>query len=150
MPIDLRHREHYVALKYSLYSRNNFDTGIIMYIKCDKDSCPVAITLSLIANKWSIRILYTLFMAQGHVMRFNEMRRALDTITQRELSRQLKEFESAGIITRKVYQVVPPMVEYKRTTLGVSLNVPIESLALWAKEHGETVKKNRLHDQKIK
>ncbi|NBX66642.1 MAG: transcriptional regulator [Proteobacteria bacterium] len=115
-----------------------------MYTKCDENACPVAITLSLLANKWSIRILYTLFMAQGHVMRFNEMRRALETITQRELSRQLKEFESAGIVIRTVHPVVPPMVEYTLTGLGRSLHEPIESLALWAEKNGELVKRNRL------
>jgi DNA-binding HxlR family transcriptional regulator len=119
-----------------------------MYTKCDANACPVAITLSLLANKWSIRILYILFTAQNHVMRFNEMRRALDNITQRELSRQLKEFECAGIITRKVYPVVPPMVEYTLTTLGQSLHEPIESLAIWAKTNGEQVKNNRLKNDK--
>lgn len=115
-----------------------------MYIKCDENACPVALTLSLLANKWSIRILYTLSVAEGHVMRFNEIRRALETITQRELSRQLKEFESAGIVIRKVYPVVPPMVEYTLTPLGQSLNEPIEGLARWARDNGEIVKRNRL------
>lgn len=115
-----------------------------MYTKCDEDVCPVALTLSLLANKWSIRILYTLFMAEGNVMRFNEMRRALETITQRELSRQLKEFESAGIVLRTVHPVVPPMVEYTLTSLGHSLNTPIDSLAKWAEMNGEIVKRHRL------
>ena len=77
-------------------------------------------------------------------MRFNEMRRALNTITQRELSRQLKEFESAGIVVRTVYPVVPPMVEYRLTILGQSLSDPIDSLAQWAEKNGEMVKRNRL------
>ncbi len=119
-----------------------------MYTKCDKDACPVAITMSLLANKWSIRILHTLFIAQGNMLRFNEMRRALDNITQRELSRQLKEFEQAGIITRKVYPVVPPMVEYTLTPLGQSLHEPIESLSKWAEQNGEQVKTNRLKNDK--
>lgn len=77
-------------------------------------------------------------------MRFNELRRALTVITQRELSRQLKEFENAGIVARKVHPVVPPMVEYSLTPLGQSLNEPIESLAQWAEKNGEKVKRNRL------
>ncbi|MBU6235722.1 MAG: helix-turn-helix transcriptional regulator [Alphaproteobacteria bacterium] len=119
-----------------------------MYTKCDENACPVALTLSLLANKWSIRILYTLFMARGNVMRFNEMRRALETITQRELSRQLREFESAGIVIRTVHPVVPPMVEYTLTSLGKSLNEPIEGLSRWAETNGEKVKRNRLKKPK--
>ncbi len=118
-----------------------------MYTKYDETTCPVQLTLSLIANKWSIRILHALFQANGNVMRFNEMRRCLESITQRELSRQLKEFEAAGIVARKVYPVVPPMVEYTLTTLGNSLSDPIESLALWAQANGEMVKNNRIRQR---
>lgn len=118
-----------------------------MYTKYDENTCPVQLTLSLIANKWSIRILHALFQAKGNMMRFNELRRALVPITQRELSRQLKDFESAGIIARKVYPVVPPMVEYTLTALGKSLSDPIESLARWAEKNGEKIKRNRLNER---
>lgn len=115
-----------------------------MHTKCDVETCPVQLTISLIANKWSVRILFALFQAQGNVMRFNELRRALVNITQRELSRQLREFEAAGIVARKVYPVVPPMVEYSLTPLGLSLDAPIQSLGRWAEDNGEKVKHNRL------
>ncbi len=115
-----------------------------MYTKYDENTCPVQLTLSLIANKWSVRLLHTLFQAPKNLMRFNELRRALAGITQRELSRQLKDFEAAGILTRTVYPVVPPMVEYALTPLGLSLADPIESLARWAEANGNTVKENRL------
>jgi DNA-binding HxlR family transcriptional regulator len=119
-----------------------------MHTKCDASACPVQLTLSLIANKWSVRILYALFQAKDGVMRFNELRRNLSVITQRELSRQLKEFETAGIVARKVYPVMPPMVEYSLTPLGKSLSQPIESLSDWAEKNGEKVKRNRLKHQR--
>jgi DNA-binding HxlR family transcriptional regulator len=105
--------------------------------------CPIFLTLSLIANKWSIRILYFLLHAAKRTLRFGELRRQLGNITQRELTKHLREFEKSGIVERTVYPEMPPRVEYTLTDLGHSLWKPIEELSGWAEKNGEKVQKKR-------
>ena len=104
--------------------------------------CPIFFTLSLIANKWSVKILYCLLHAKARTLRFGELKQALGGITQRELAKHLRSFEAAGIVTRTVYPVVPPKVEYTLTELGKSLWKPIDSLSEWAEKNAKNIKKN--------
>jgi len=106
-------------------------------------SCPVFLTLSLIANKWSIQLLAFLLHAPKHTLRFNQLQKSLTGISHRELSKHLREFEKSGIVTRTVYPQVPPRVEYTLTTIGKSLFEPIEALSRWALTNGEKVQKKR-------
>lgn len=116
----------------------------IKKIKDDSPAeCPVLITLSLIANKWSIRILHSLLNVEDNMLRFGELKKTLGNITQRELTKHLREFEKSGIVARKVYPEVPPRVEYTLTKLGHSLLSPIEALSAWAEKHGREVQKKR-------
>lgn len=103
------------------------------------NECPIFHTLSLIANKWSIRILYFLLNAKKHTLRFGELKNLLDGITQRELAKHLRAFEAAGIVTRVVYPQVPPKVEYILTPLGKSLWKPIDGLSEWAEKNSPAV-----------
>lgn len=105
--------------------------------------CPVFLTLGLIANKWSVRILYSLLQAPQKTMRFSQVQKALGGITQRELTKHLREFEKAGIVRRTVYPQIPPRVEYTVTDLGDSLFKAVEELSHWANENGALVQKNR-------
>lgn len=105
--------------------------------------CPAFLALGLIANKWSIRILGALLEQEGHTLRFGELRRLLAPITQRELTKHLREFERSGIVERKVYPEVPPRVEYKLTKTGKSLWEPVEQLSRWADKHAKSIQKNR-------
>ncbi len=105
--------------------------------------CPIFLTLGLIANKWSIRILYALLHAKGRTLRFGELQRALGGITQRELAKHLRAFEAAGMVARKVYPQVPPRVDYTLTELGKSLWKPIDGLSDWAEKHGAAIQKSR-------
>ena len=90
--------------------------------------CPVEATLDLIDGKWKAVILYHLL---DDTIRFNELGRRLSRITQRMLTRQLRELETAGLIHREVYAEVPPRVEYSLTKLGRSLEPVIRSLWSW-------------------
>src|SRR6202008_288407 len=90
--------------------------------------CPVEATLDLIDGKWKAVILYHLL---DDTIRFNELGRRLSRITQRMLTRQLRELEAAGLIHREVYAEVPPRVEYSLTPLGRSLEPVIRSLWTW-------------------
>ncbi|MDX1975246.1 MAG: helix-turn-helix domain-containing protein [Rickettsiales bacterium] len=113
---------------------------------CDESShkdCPVFLTLSLIANKWSVQILYYLMQANKSTLRFSELQKQLNGITQRELTKHLREFEKTGIVTRTVFPQIPPRVEYTLSDMGHSLFIPIKALAQWAEKHGPTIQKKR-------
>jgi DNA-binding HxlR family transcriptional regulator len=94
--------------------------------------CPVEATLSFLDGKWKGVILFHLM---DGTLRFNELRRKLPAVTQRMLTKQLRELEDCGLISRKVYPVVPPRVEYTLTPLGETLKPVIRALAAWGDEH---------------
>lgn len=94
--------------------------------------CPVEATLELIGGKWKGLVLYHLL--QG-TMRFNEMRRKMPSVTQRMLTRQLRELEAAGLIVRTVYAEVPPRVEYTLTEGGETLRPVILALREWGRNY---------------
>ncbi len=95
-------------------------------------NCPVELTLSLIGGKWKGIILYHLIEDKK---RFGELRKFMPNITQRMLTKQLRELESDGLVHRKVYRVVPPKVEYSLTEQGKSLKNTILSLEKWGKNY---------------
>lgn len=107
------------------------------------NECPAFTTLGLIANKWSVKILYTLIHAEKEPIRFGVLQKSLDSITQRELSKHLREFEKCGLVTRIAYAQVPPRVEYTITDLGLSLRVPMDALSDWATKNSHIILKNR-------
>ena len=86
--------------------------------------CPVEYTASMIANKWKILILRDLLTG---TKRYNELIRSVVGISAKVLTENLRELESDGIISRKVYPVVPPKVEYSLTEKGNELK-PIINL----------------------
>jgi len=94
--------------------------------------CPVEATLELIGGKWKGLVLYHLL--QG-AMRFSELRRKVSGVTQRMLTRQLRELERAGLILRTVYAEVPPRVEYSLTAEGESLRPVIMALREWGRNY---------------
>jgi DNA-binding HxlR family transcriptional regulator len=97
--------------------------------------CPVEATLDLIDGKWKAVILYHLL---DDTIRFNELGRRLSRrISQRMLTRQLRELEAAGLIHREVYAEVPLRVEYSLTKLGRSLEPVIRSLWSWGDSYLE-------------
>jgi DNA-binding HxlR family transcriptional regulator len=95
--------------------------------------CPVESTLSFIDGKWKGVILHHL-LEEG-TLRFNELRRRIPSVTQRMLTKQLRELEEEGLITRTVYPVVPPRVDYDLTPLGQSLEPVITALRAWGIAH---------------
>jgi DNA-binding HxlR family transcriptional regulator len=76
-------------------------------------------------------------------MRFSEMGRHIDEISQRMLTVTLKSLERDGIVSRKLYAQVPPRVEYTLTALGYELLLPVLNLAEWANEKTELIVKSR-------
>ena len=92
-------------------------------------SCPAEYTLGVIGGRWKVPILYYLFTG---TKRFSELRRLLPGITQKMLAQQLRELESHGLLSRKVYPQVPPKVEYTLTERGQSLKPIVSAMCKWA------------------
>ncbi|PIG91692.1 helix-turn-helix domain-containing protein [Gloeocapsopsis sp. IPPAS B-1203] len=98
---------------------------------CDAN-CPSRQVLDLIADKWTAIIIYRL--AKG-TKRYSELQREIGGISQKMLTQTLRNLERDGIVSRKVYPVVPPMVEYSLTTLGTTLTGPLSTLCRWAENY---------------
>jgi DNA-binding HxlR family transcriptional regulator len=90
--------------------------------------CPAERTLDVIGGRWKVLILWQLFQGQR---RFSELFRALDGITQKMLTQQLRELEKDGIVHRQVYPQIPPKVEYSLTPLGESLRPVVDAMCEW-------------------
>ena len=85
--------------------------------------------LDRIGDKWSLYIIASL--AKG-TMRFNELRRGIDGISQRMLTLTLRGLERDGLVSRTMYPTIPPRVDYELTELGQTLLVPVMALVSWA------------------
>jgi DNA-binding HxlR family transcriptional regulator len=96
----------------------------------------ICATLDLIANKWAVPIILTLARSKGAPLRFSELSRAIPLITQKELTKQLRALETAGLVGRRVHAAVPPKVEYWLTDLGQSLRPVLDALGKWAAQNG--------------
>jgi DNA-binding HxlR family transcriptional regulator len=103
--------------------------------------CPIRNILDRFGDKWSILILMEL--KKNNVMRFNELNRNIPDISQKMLTVTLRTLEADGLVTRKIYPVVPPRVEYNLTEEGYSLIPCIQNLVEWALEHKETILMSR-------
>ena len=95
-------------------------------------NCPTRLVLDRIADKWSVLVLGLL--AQEPI-RFNELRRRIDGISQKVLAQALRQLERDGLISRKVTPTVPVTVEYAITPLGRTLSKTVDALSAWAEKH---------------
>ena len=91
-------------------------------------NCPVSATLQLIGGKYKALLLWHL---SSGVLRFNELRRLVPEATPKMLTQQLRELERDSLITRTVYPVVPPKVEYALTERGRSLFPILQAMYVW-------------------
>lgn len=98
-----------------------------------EDPCLATSTLDIISGKWKPLILYHLM--PGGVLRFNELKRRIPGITQRVLTKQLRELEDEDIVSRTVYAEVPPRVEYLVTDYGRTLQPILELMHQWGEAH---------------
>jgi DNA-binding HxlR family transcriptional regulator len=94
--------------------------------------CPSRDILSRIGDKWTALIIHCL---AGRTLRYNELQRTVAGISQKMLTQTLRALEEDGLITRKVYPVIPPMVEYSLTPLGRTLVIPLQAICYWAEHH---------------
>ena len=107
------------------------------------ESCPIrsalmspppeiGATLAVLGGKWKILILWRLL---ARTCRFNELRRAIDGVSQHMLTVHLRELEDEGIVTRTVFAEVPPRVKYALSEHGKTLGLVMKTLAEWGQLH---------------
>ena len=97
-----------------------------------KFHCPVEATISVLNGKWKLLIIRELLSGPK---RFSQLQRAIPGVTQKMLTKQLRELERDGLISRKVYPQVPPKVEYSLTDLGEKLKDVLDAMHSWGEEY---------------
>lgn len=105
-----------------------------------REDCEVRQILDRIADKWSLLVIALL---DNKKMRFTELKREIDGISQRMLARTLRHLERDGLVNRTVFPVVPPRVDYELTPLGESLHETIKALVTWTEAHQQEIAKAR-------
>jgi DNA-binding HxlR family transcriptional regulator len=90
--------------------------------------CPVTRAVEVLGGKWKLHIVFHLMSG---TKRFSELGRAIPGITQQMLTAQLRELERDGVVTRTVYPVVPPKVEYALSDFGAGLRAVTSALEVW-------------------
>ncbi|WP_332681408.1 winged helix-turn-helix transcriptional regulator [Bosea sp. (in: a-proteobacteria)] len=107
--------------------------------------CPTRRVLDRIGDKWAVLILILL---EKGTLRFNELRRRIENISQKMLSQTLKSLERDGLIGRRAFATVPVTVEYSLTPLGRTLAGTVQALTLWAEAHiGEVEAAQQRYDR---
>ncbi|WP_288446768.1 helix-turn-helix domain-containing protein [uncultured Chryseobacterium sp.] len=109
-------------------------------------NCGLDLIGEVLYGKWKIRLLW--FINQGH-KRPSELQRKIPDATRRVLNIQLKELEGHELVTKKIYPVVPPKVEYSLTEFGESLIPVIGVLGQWADQHEDQLRTlifKRIHE----
>jgi DNA-binding HxlR family transcriptional regulator len=104
-------------------------------------ACPTRQILGRVADKWTMLVVSAL--SAEDVLRFSELRRRVEGITQKVLTQTLRGLERDGLITRTVYPTVPVTVEYRLTPLGRSLATAVSVIKAWTYEHIEELEQAR-------
>lgn len=99
--------------------------------------CPYFTAQKVFSGKWSILIMYHLNYG---TLRYGELQKRLDGITQSTLTKQLRMLENFGLVTRYVYSEIPPKVEYSLTELGKAFNPVLEQFKVWGDKYIESLK----------
>jgi DNA-binding HxlR family transcriptional regulator len=101
------------------------------------NECPVTFTLEKIGGRWKPLILYNL---DGGPMRYGQLKKSIQAITEKMLIQHLRELEADKLIHREVRPVVPPHVEYSLTQSGKSLSPLLNEMAKWGLTQREVLK----------
>ncbi|CCK28164.1 transcriptional regulatory protein [Streptomyces davaonensis JCM 4913] len=105
-----------------------------------REDCQVRQILDRVADKWSLLVIALL---ENRRLRFTELRREIDGVSQRMLTVTLRQLERDGLVKRTVHPVVPPKVEYELTALGQTLHATIQSLVTWTERHQQEIAQAR-------
>ncbi|MFD9896088.1 winged helix-turn-helix transcriptional regulator [Amycolatopsis sp. NPDC059027] len=102
--------------------------------------CPTRQLLDRIGDQWTVLIVGALVDGP---LRFTEIGKRVDGISQKVLTQTLRSLVRDGILTRTAYPVIPPRVEYELTPLGRNLSEPLDMLDRWARSHMGEVERAR-------
>ncbi len=108
--------------------------------KKDSIHCPYRDVVDRIGDKWSVLVLVIL---EQNPTRFNALKRTIGDISQKVLTKTLRDLEADGYITRLVYDESPPKVEYQLSDMGWEVLVPLRQLVEWAEENHKAIRHNR-------
>jgi DNA-binding HxlR family transcriptional regulator len=100
-------------------------------------TCASRTVLDVLGSKWACLVVAAL---RRQTMRFGELRRRLDGITQKSLTHTLRDLERDGLVHRAVYPSIPPRVEYSLTELGWSVAGLLDAVRMWSEAHVEEIK----------
>jgi DNA-binding HxlR family transcriptional regulator len=103
--------------------------------------CPVKDVLSTVGDKWSVLVMVTL--GKYKTMRFNELKHAIGSISQKMLTVTLREMESFGLINREIFPQIPPKVEYTITPMGEEFLRHLVVMLEWACVNSYKIAENR-------
>ncbi len=103
-------------------------------------NCPSRLLFDEIADKWSMMVLTVL---DAGPLRFNELKRRLEGVTQKALTQCLRRLERNGLLTRRVLPLSPVAVEYEISALGRTLQKPFKALYAWTQESMDEVEQAR-------
>lgn len=112
-----------------------------MNAKCDMDFQSLQDTIDIIGTKWRVQILCSICECGN--TRFREIERSIPKLTTRMLSKELKEMEELGLITRTVTNTSPVTVEYKETALCHTLIPLFDKMLEWGEQYGAAIKAQR-------
>jgi DNA-binding HxlR family transcriptional regulator len=104
--------------------------------------CPSRTVIEVLANKWALYVLGAL-RRHDRPLRFSELRRMLDGVSQKMLTQTLRALERDGLVSRTVYPTVPPRVEYALAPLGVEAGRLTSAMAEWSVEHVDEIAHSR-------
>lgn len=102
--------------------------------------CAARQVLGVLANKWTNLVMAALI---DRTMRFGELRKRLDGITQKMLTQTLRELERDGLVNRTVYPSIPPRVDYSLTELGRSVSGLLDAVRSWSETHIDQIENAR-------
>ncbi len=94
-----------------------------------------------VADKWTMLVLETL--EEHGRLRFTRLSESIGGVSQKMLTKTLRQMEADGLVSRTVYPVIPPRVEYQLTALGHSLGEAFCGVWIWAEQHREAIEKAR-------
>ena len=124
-----------MVIRYLVYTVSDLRAhgGADAYLR----NCASRAVLDLLTNKWVCLVVGAL---RPGTLRFGELRRRLDGITQKMLTQTLRDLERAGLVHRAVYPSVPPRVEYSLTPLGDNVGGLMDAIRVWSETHIDDIR----------
>jgi DNA-binding HxlR family transcriptional regulator len=136
-------RNRYIAINYRENTENCISiekvSSLKMSIMKNKGSeiiCPIEYTFDLLSGKWKLPILKALLKMSPK--RFNTLEREITGISPKMLSENLRELETAGLVSKEIFAIVPPKVEYGLTELGKTIQPMMREIEKWGLMHMKT------------